>query len=321
MNAVVLEAKDQLAYKKWPRIEATGDEVVVDMKASALNHRDVWISKGMYPEIQFPVILGSDGAGIYQGEPVILNPSVHWNENPTYQPKDFEIIGMPNNGTFAEQILVQKEQLFPMPKHLNFESASALPLAGLTAYRTLFTRCQLKKNERVLISGVGGGVALFAMQFAIAAGAEVYVTSGSDEKIEKAIRLGARGGVNYKVDFWYKKLQKLTSGFDVIVDSAGGEGFTNLLKVADFGARIGIYGGTRGNIPKVSPQLIFWKQISILGSTMGSTADFEQMLSFVNKNKITPIVDKIFYLSEYKLAFQYLEAGQQFGKIVMTNEC
>ncbi len=316
MKAIVLESKNKLSYKSFESHKADG-KVVVDIKAAALNHRDVWIMKGMYPGIKYPIILGADGAGVYKNQAVIFNPSINWGINPAFQGKDFEIIGLPNNGTFAEQILIDETQLFPMPSHLDFKSAAALPLAGLTAFRVLFSRCKLKKGERVLISGIGGGVALFAFQFAVALGANVYVTSSDDAKIEKAIQMGAKGGVNYKEDDWHKKIQKEAGGFDVIIDSAGGNGFQNLLKIANFGARIGIYGGTRGAVPNLSPQLIFWKQLSILGSTMGSDDDFENMLNFVNQNHITPIVDKIFSFSECNDAFEYMESGKQFGKIVL----
>lgn len=317
MKAVVLEEKNKLSYKTISAFSDEKGKVLVDIKATALNHRDVWIMKGMYPGIKYPIILGSDGAGIYNNKSVIFNPSINWGVNEAFQSKDFNIIGLPNNGTFAEQILLDETQLFPMPAHLDFITAAALPLAGLTAFRVLFSRCKLKKNERVLISGIGGGVALLAFQFSVAIGAEVYVTSSDDSKIDKAIQMGAKGGANYKEKDWQKKLQKEVGGFDVIIDSAGGNGFENLLKITNFGARVGIYGGTRGAVPNLSPQLIFWKQLSILGSTMGSDDDFENMLIFVNQNNIIPIVDKVFSFAECKEAFDYMDSGKQIGKIVL----
>ncbi|MBU6341147.1 MAG: zinc-binding dehydrogenase, partial [Bacteroidetes bacterium] len=203
--------------------------------------------------------------------------------------------------------------------HLNFEEAAALPLAGLTAFRTLFSRCKLRKGEKVLITGIGGGVALLALQFALKAGAQVFVTSGSGEKIRRAKELGALDGVSYKEPSWDKQLKSLAGGFDVVIDSAGGDGFSALVGLCNAGARIGIYGGTLGKFGPISPQLIFWKQISILGSTMGSPADFDKMLQFVREHKMTPIVDKTYALDAGNQAFKYLEKSEQFGKIVLQH--
>ena len=205
-----------------------------------------------------------------------------------------------------------------MPEHLDWEQAAALPLAGLTAWRTLFSRCQLKKGEKVLITGIGGGVALTAMQLAIASDAEVYVTSGSSEKIDRAISLGARGGANYQEAGWEKNLKLQSGGFDVIIDSAAGDGFALLPGVCNPGARIGLYGGTLGKVNGLSMQIVFWKQISILGSTMGSPSEFEAMLNFVQKHRIIPVVDSVFPLKEGANAFEKLKSGTQFGKIVLT---
>ncbi|MFN9906412.1 MAG: zinc-binding alcohol dehydrogenase family protein, partial [bacterium] len=160
-------------------------------------------------------------------------------------------------------------RLAPKPAHLSFAQAAALPLAGLTAYRALFTKADLKKGEKLLISGIGGGVALIAFQMALAVGAEVWVTSGADDKIELAQQLGAKGGINYKTENWHKSLENNAGGgFDVIVDSAGGDGFQYFLDLANPAARIVFYGGTRGSF-KVNPQKMFWKQLTIFGSTMG----------------------------------------------------
>jgi zinc-binding alcohol dehydrogenase/oxidoreductase len=299
-----------------PFPEPVEGEVLVDIKAAALNHRDVWITKGQYPGLKFPVIPGSDGAGICEGKRVVLNPSLNWGDNPRFQGKDYHILGMPTHGTFAEQVKVPRSQVVDMPDHLDFIQAATLPLAGLTAYRCLVSRCQVQKNERVLISGVGGGVALFACQFALALGAEVFVTSGSDEKIEKAIELGAVGGVNYRKDHWEKELKSQSGGFDVVIDSAGGEGFEKLLKICRPGARVGIYGGTRGAIPHLNPHLIFWRQLSILGSTMGHAGEFEKMVKLVSESQLIPVVDQVFPFEEAQAAFDRMDKGLQFGKIV-----
>jgi NADPH:quinone reductase-like Zn-dependent oxidoreductase len=302
-------------------------QVLVKMNAAALNHRDVWIQKGQYAAIRFPVALGSDGAGVIEGlgvqtdpswlgKEVVINPGFYWGNNELVQSKEFRILGMPDQGTLAEYICIPQEYIYIKPAHLTMEEASVLPLGGLTGYRAAFSRGGLKSGEHVLITGVGGGVALLAMQMAIAAGAVVWVTSGSDEKIQKASSLGARGGVNYHQENWHKPLQE-AGGFDLIVDSACGDSFNKLIDLSKPGGRISFYGGTLGNINNVLPAKIFWKQLSILGSTMGSQSDFKRMMALVEEMKIKPIIDRVFNLSETEQAFRYLESGQQFGKIVV----
>lgn len=329
MKAILLSEPNQpLTYKEIDTPSVADNEVLVRVKAAALNHRDVWITKGMYPGIVPNIVLGSDGAGIVErvgsevakdwiGKSVIINPSLNWKDDPKTQPADYKILGLPDHGTFAEYVKVKAENLVEKPAYMSFEAAAAIPLAGLTAYRALMTRARCSKNDKVLISGVGGGVALFAFQFAIAIGAEVYVTSGSPAKIEKAIALGAKGGANYKAENWSKELARSVGGFDVIVDSAGGEGFNHLIRLANHGGRIVLYGGTRGNIPKLNPQKIFWKQLSIFGSTMGNSEEFQQMVHLMNNYQVQPVVDEVFPLSEAQKAFDKMGQGKQFGKIVL----
>lgn len=332
MKAIYLEAigKPFEVIEKEIPVAGPG-EAVVQVKAAALNHRDVWIQYGRYFTKEYPAILGSDGAGIvtetgegvdksWIGKEVILDPSTDWGDNPRAHGKDFKVLGMPQDGAFAEYVKVNATNLHEKPAHLSFEEAAALPLAGVTAYRAMFTKCGLQKGEKVLVTGAGGGVALFAMQFAVAAGAEVWVTSGSEEKIEKAKALGATGGVNYKQENWGNELKTQAGGFDVIIDSAAGEGFVQLIKLANPGGRLGIYGGTTGKIGQINPAEIFWKQLAIHGSTMGSAADFAAMVAFVKENKVKPVVDIVFPLEETEQAMRYMEAGKQFGKIVVKVE-
>lgn len=303
-------------------------EVVVQVKAASLNRRDVWIQHGRYFLKEYPAILGSDCAGVvseagpdvdqaWVGQEVVVDPGTHWGDNPRAHSSDYKILGMPQPGSFAEYVKVSAQSLHPKPAHLSFEQAAALPLAGLTAYRALFTKCELQPAEKVLVTGAGGGVAMFAVQFAVAAGAEVWVTSGADEKIEKATALGANGGVNYRQDGWSKELKAQTGGFDVIIDSAAGEGFVQLVKLAKPGGRIGIYGGTTGMIGHINPAEIFWKQLTIYGSTMGTAEDFAAMLRLVTENRLQPVVDVVFPLEQAEQAMRYMDAGRQFGKIVL----
>lgn len=330
MKALVLEAiKAPISYQDIPKPTPQAGQVLIKIKAAAINHRDVYITQGLYPGVVAPVTLGSDGAGevvavgegvkeAWLNQAVVVNPSIGWSDATKTQPKDYRILGMPDNGCLAEYLVVDAGQLMPKPQHLSYEQAAALPLAGLTAYRALFSRAQTQANDRVLISGVGGGVALLACQFAIALGVEVYVTSGSEEKIQAAIALGAKGGVNYKEENWHKTLlQKAKGGFDVIVDSAGGEGFKYFLDLANMGGRIVFYGGTRGSF-KVNPQKVFWKQLSLLGSTMGSTEEFQKMIAWVEEKQLIPVVDSTWSLEEGAKAFDYMDQGKQFGKIVFS---
>lgn len=329
MRAIYLEAINSpfvLIEKEKPT--AGPGEAIVQIKAAALNHRDVWIQYGRYFTKDYPAILGSDGAGIvtevgegvhesWLGQEVVIDPSTDWGNNPQAHSREYKVLGMPEDGAFADFVKVKASNLHRKPAHLSFEEAAALPLAGVTAWRAMFTKCGLKAGERLLITGAGGGVALFAVQFGVAAGAEVWVTSGSDEKIEKAKALGATGGINYKKENWGKELKAEVGGFDVSIDGAAGEGFVQLVKLAKPGGRIGIYGGTTGMIGQINPAEIFWKQLAIHGSTMGTNQDFADMIAFVAEKQVKPVVDIVFSLEETEQAMRYMEAGKQFGKIVV----
>ena len=318
MKAIVLTTKNELpTLIDRPKPSPGAGEVLVEIKAAALNHRDVWISKGQYPGIEEGITIGSDGAGLLGDRRVLINPNVGWGDNPAFPSKSYTILGMPTNGTFAEYLAVSEDRLIDMPDHLDFHQGAALPLGGLTAYRALVTKGQVQAGDRVLISGVGGGVALFAFQFALAAGADVYVTSGSEEKIQKAIEMGAKGGANYRDPEFAKNLKGMAGGFDVVIDSAGGDGLAQLAKLCKPGARIAMYGGTRGKINGLSPQILFWKQISFLGTSMGTDQEFKDMVAFVAKHQIVPVVDSVFDFSEAQQAFERMDNGLQFGKIVL----
>jgi NADPH:quinone reductase-like Zn-dependent oxidoreductase len=328
VNALVLKGVGQsLSLENVPDPTPESGEAVVAIRCAALNHRDVWIQKGLYAGLKFPIILGSDGAGVvietgsgvdpaWRGKEVIINPSIAWGESERWQGKDFRILGLPDNGTFAERVKVAATQLVSKPAHLDFAHAAALPLAGLTAYRALFSRAGLVSGERVLVTGIGGGVALFALQFALAAGATVYVTSGSDEKLARAKQLGAAGGANYRNEFWAEDLKRV--GFDVIIDSACGKGFSQLTNLAAPGGRIAFFGATLGNPPELDLRRIFWKQLNVLGSTMGSPSDFAAMMRLVEQHKIQPLAEILYPLSEGNEALATMDNAKQFGKIILT---
>ncbi|MDP9077283.1 MAG: zinc-binding dehydrogenase [Bacteroidota bacterium] len=330
MKANILEAADKpLAYKDAEKPTPGPGEALVQIKAAALNRRDYWITIGKYAGIKYPTILGSDGAGIVTevgseadkhlvGTEVIINPGSGWGDNPDFQSDDFKILGLPADGTLAEYVKVQAQHLHAKPAHLTWEQAAAVPLAGLTVYRALFFKAKAKKGDKVLITGVGGGTGAFALQFAVAAGCQVFVTSGSGEKIERAKQLGAAAGVNYKAQDWAEQLLHLAGGFDVIIDSALGDGFAKLPDLCNAGGRIVIFGGTAGNIPELNGRKIFWRQLQIIGTMMGSPDDFKAMVDFVGEHKIVPVIDEVFPMANAAAAVAKMENSSQFGKIVLT---
>jgi NADPH:quinone reductase-like Zn-dependent oxidoreductase len=329
MKAIVLNGVNQpMEYVEMPMPEAGPGEVVVKLKAAAFNHRDLWIQKGLYGGLRFPSIQGSDGCGIvdqlgkgvdtqWLGKEVIMNPSLNWGNNPKTQAKDYLILGMAQDGTFAEYVKVEARLLHEKPAHLTAGEAAAFPLAGLTGFRALMKKAGAQQGENVLITGVGGGVALFCLQFAIAAGCHVWVTSGDEEKIKKAVALGAKGGISYKKENWHKELQQLSGGFDVVIDSSGGDTFSKLVDICKPAGRIAMYGATLGAFNSGVPAKIFWKQISLFGSTMGNDAEFSEMVSFINQHKIKPVVDSVYPLQDAQIAVEKMAKGQQFGKIVL----
>ncbi len=334
MNAVVLRELGQAAHVL--RLEHVPDpapgpgQAVVRLKAAALNHRDSWIRRGLYAGIKLPVILGSDGAGSVEavgagvdkawiGRDVIVNPSLDWGPDPRAQGPHFRILGLPDDGTYAERVVVPAKNLFVKPSALSWTDAAAVPLAGLTAYRALVTRAAVARGDTVLVTGIGGGVATFALRFALHLGARVIVTSGSDGKIARAKALGATGGVNYHEEGWGKAVQALCDGGpDVIVDSAGHLAFPTLLDVAKPGARIVTFGATTGSPTTLEIRKIFWKQISILGSTMGTPDEFGAMLRLFDDGTLRPVVDQVFPLAETALAHERMDDAGQFGKLVLS---
>ncbi|MDL5050187.1 zinc-binding dehydrogenase [Oscillatoria amoena NRMC-F 0135] len=303
------------------------DQVLIRLNYAALNHRDVWILREQPVSSGEGIILGSDGAGIVEevgedadpllvGMEAVINPSHDWGTNPVVQSDSYKILGYPDNGTFSDYLVISKKYIFEKPEHLSLEEAAAVPLAGLTAYRALFTKARLRASEKVLITGVGGGAALWALQFAVRYKARVYVTSGSDEKIEKAKALGALSGYNYRNKDWSEIAKREAGGFDIVIDSAGGESFSKLPDLMMPGGRIVIFGRTAGEISALSPRTLYWKQLSVFGTTMGTRDEFLSMLDFVESRKMKPVIDAIYPLEKINEAIGRMESGQHFGKIV-----
>lgn len=332
MKAVVLDELGNLASLNYKEVDVPSPEegeVVVKLRAAAVNRRELMIAKGQYQGARAPIILGSDGAGeVYSlgnpvrnfsvGDQVIINPGLNWGDDSNKKNVDFSILGMPQNGTYAEYVKVPVENIVEKPTHLSWEEAASLPLAGLTAYRALVTKGNVQKGEKVLIPGAGGGVASFLIQFAHALGAEVYVTSSKEDKINKAMELGAVGGVNYTEENWVEQLLDLTGGIDLSIDSVGGDSFKSLIAFGKIGSRIVNFGSTRGPVNNLFLPSLTLKEMSIIGSTMGSADDFSKMIKLVNKKEIHPVIDRAYPLREVKKALDRIEKGQHSGKIVLT---
>ncbi|HWE24043.1 MAG TPA: zinc-binding dehydrogenase [Myxococcales bacterium] len=304
---------------------------VVRLEAAALNHRDEYIRVGLYAKIQLPAVLGSDGAGVVEsvaagvdtswiGRKVMVNPCDGWGPNPRAQDtKTFLIRGMPKQGTFAEKIALPLDRLEPMPEHLSWPEAAALPLGGLTAYRALVTRGELQKGEHVLVTGIGGGVATVALLLAQALGAQVSVTSGSEEKLQRARSMGAVAAVSYKEKGWEKQLVEMVGRPpSLIIDSAGGPDFAALISAVAPGGRIVSYGATRGPVEKLEMTRVFFKQIDLRGTTMGTDDEFRAMLQLVARERLRPIVDHVYPLSQAAEADRRLAQSEQMGKIVLN---
>lgn len=328
MKALVLQTTGKLALSSLEQPPLPPNWARLRMLAAALNHRDEWIIQGKYANIQYPSILGSDGCGIVVainaddqrllGQRVIVNPSLHWGNDERVQSREFAILGMPLAGTFAEYLDVPLDRLHPAPKHLSDEEAAALPLAGLTAFRALFVQGQFQPHERLLITGIGGGVALFALQFAHAvAGEHIAVTSSVEWKLQRAQQLGAQIGVLYTADQWWEELRRLIGGIDLCIDGTCGDLLNRIIAIANPAGRIVIYGATLGGVPNLDVHRLFWKQLRLIGSTMGSDRDFAAMLHFVEQHNIHPVVDSVYSFDEAERAFERLRRREQFGKIVL----
>jgi zinc-binding alcohol dehydrogenase/oxidoreductase len=322
MRAVRLEeigGPQNLRVEEIPRPEPRDGEALVRIRAAAFNRRDVFITQGLYPGIKLPVTLGSDGAGVLDstGAEVVIDPMLGWGDDPdVWDAKGSSVLGMPHDGTFADYIAVPAGNVYPKPPSLTMEEAAAIPLGGLTAYRATFTRAALRPGETILIPGVGGGVQTFVLLFAKKIGARAIVTSGDDAKLERAKAMGADLCFNYKTTPDWHKQARAAGPIDVAVDSSGGETLAKAIDALRPGGRIAIYGGTTAESGvKLFP--LFWKHITILGTSMGSPSDFKSMLQLFD-GTIKPAIDKIYPLTDAVEAAQRMASSEQFGKIVLS---
>lgn len=302
-----------LRYEDVPDPEPRDGEVLVELRAASLNHLDVWIRKGL-PSVPKPRILGADGAGVISGtgERVVINPGILENGK-------MHVVGEMMDGTHAELIAVPRDFVHPIPDGLSFEEAAAFPLVFETAYRMLVARARLQEGEWVLIWGIGGGVATAALAIAKALGARAIVTSSSDAKLDRARELGADAVVNHTSGDVVAAVKEVTGGgAHVVVDDVGDATWKRTLDAARPDGRIVVCGATTGPNPPAALHRVWWKQLTILGSTMGTPEDFRGVYDLIASGKVRPVVDRVFPLAEAAEAHRRLEAGEQLGKIVLS---
>jgi zinc-binding alcohol dehydrogenase/oxidoreductase len=296
------------------------NEVLVKLKAAALNHRDLYVSNGWsyLKEINRDLIVGGDGSGVIVdvgsavsgwsiGDEVLVNP---------YDMVEDKFLGGPDDGTFAEYISISAKAILRKPGYLSFEQAAAIPLALSTAWGTVVTQGKIKSGETVLIQGIGGGVALFILQLALEIGAEVIVTSGSNEKIERAIEMGASAGFNYRLENIAEKVVEYTNGkgVDVVIDSSGKDSLESSIGALAEKGRLLVFGSTTGGID--------WESLSqtdyFIETGMVSQEELQKAMDFYSDKKLQPVLsEKVYELANYEAAYQELEKAKQFGKIIL----
>ncbi|MGM0845226.1 MAG: zinc-binding dehydrogenase [Bacillota bacterium] len=325
MKALIHEGKQGmqgLSLREFQEPAVRSGFVKIQLKTAGLNRRDLMVLT-RHKEDQPPLIVGSDGAGIIVetgegvsnvavGEEVVINPGLGWHNNSDAPPAGFEIVGLPDHGTFAEYITLPAVNVEKKPQHLTWEEAGVLSLAALTAYRVLFTRAKVKAGDTVLIPGIGSGVGTFLLKFAKAAGAKVVVTSRSEDKQQKALELGADISISTTSD-WNEELKDET--IDIVIESIGRATFDKSLKIVRKGGTVATFGATTEDEIKMDIRHFFYAQLNLLGSTMGSSEEFSEMLTFIQKHSISPVVDSIYPIEDYETAFQRLKDSENLGKI------
>jgi NADPH:quinone reductase-like Zn-dependent oxidoreductase len=327
---------DALRYQEVPTPRAGPGQALVRLRAAALNHRDLRIRRGDQPQ-PLPLILGADGAGtvahvgegvvdVQVGDEVVINPGLS-DDSCAYCQRGlhslcehFRILGGPEDGTYAQFVLVPAANLHRKPSGLSWEEAAAFPLAALTAWHLLISRARVQPAETVLILGIGGGVATYALQVARLAGATVFVTSSSDEKLERARELGAAAGINYTRQDWTQQALELTDGrgVDVVFETVGTATWRGSLQSVAKGGRIAICGGTTGGELSTNLSAVLRRQISIVVSYMGDKGEFADVVRTFERGQMRSLVDRVFPLSETAASHAYLEAGSQMGKVVLA---
>jgi zinc-binding alcohol dehydrogenase/oxidoreductase len=313
---------DVLRYEDVPEPTAGPGEVLIRLRAASLNHLDLWVRQGR-PSVPKPRILGADGAGLVEalgegvdgferGDRVVINPGVAHGSHIT-------VLGEHTDGTHTEVVAVPAANVYRIPEALGFEEAAAFPLVYLTAYRMLATKAQVAEGEWVLIWGAGGGVGTAAFSIAKALGARAILTSSSDGKLDRLRELGADAVLNHREADVAKEVKELTGGgAHIVVEHVGEATWIASLQAARPGGRIVVCGATSGPNPPAALHRVWWKELTIHGSTMGTKADFEGAYELVASGRARPIVDRVFPLAEARAAHERLERGEQLGKIVLS---
>jgi len=324
MKAIVRESgmEQGMVYRDIaPDVVKPGD-VKIRMVSAGLNHRDLFVVS-TFKSNGVDTIIGSDGAGVIEevgenvsnfntGDEVVINPSLNWFEGEDAPPADFRILGFPDHGTFANYIVISADQIEKKPSYLSWEEAGVLPLAALTGYRALFTRAKAEAGKTIFIPGIGGGVATMMLQFAKAVGCKVIVSSRSKNKRERALELGADYAFDTNED-WIKELKN--EQVDIVIDTIGKATINQAFKVLMKGGALVNLGATTGDDLHLNLRDFFFGQYNFLGTTMGNRHEFREMLRFIEKHNIRPVVDKVYPLEKTKKAMDYLDKAAQFGKV------
>ena len=331
MRALVLEGHgiERARLRDWADPKPGPGQVLIRLRAAALNHRDLWACRG-WREGAAAGVLGSDGAGVVAelgegvrepplGAEVVINPSLHWAAHERFPGPEFEILGRPSDGTFAEAVVVPGENVFAKPAHLSFEQAAALPLSGLTAWRALTTVGKLSPGEAVLVPGAGGGTAAACVQIASALGGRVIATSRDPAKREWLRQLGAELALDTAAPF-AEAVRTATGGEGaaLVVESVGRPSWAQSMKALARGGRLVVYGSTGGDVVELDLVPFFLSWQSVLGSTMGNAGEFAAMLAFVERHRLAPPIDRVVPFEQAPEALRRLDRGEQFGKVVLA---
>ena len=316
MKAIRIHADggpEVLQYEDAPDPEPGPGEVLIQLRAASLNRLDLWVRAGL-PSVPKPRILGADGAGLDpDGRRVVINPGIEHGDR-------ISVVGEHMDGTHAELVAVPESNVYEIPDALSFEEAAAFPLVFETVYRMLVTRAGLVEGEWVLVWGAGSGIGSSAVVIARALGAHVVATSSSDAKVELVRGLGADVVVNHTTGDVVAAVKEATGGpgVHVVVEHVGEATWERSLQAVRPHGRITVCGATTGPNPKAALHRVWWKQLTILGSTMGTKEDFEGAFELVKSGKAKPVVDSVFPLSEARAAHERLETGEHFGKVVLS---
>ena len=340
MKAVIFRqhgGPEVLEYTDVPEPQIRANEVLVEVKACALNHLDIWVRGGLPGiEIPLPHILGNDVAGVVKqvgelvtwvkaGDEVMVQPGVSCGHceaclsgNDNFC-REYDMIGYRRDGGYAELVAVPGVNIVPKPAQLSWEEAAALPLVTVTAWHMLVTRAKVQPGETVLVHAAGSGVGSIAIQIAKLRGARVITTASSDEKLAHARELGADETINYTSSDWPKEVRRLTNrqGVDVVVEHTGAATWSGSIASLKTGGRLVTCGATSGYDGHTDLRQVFYRHLNILGSFMGSKAELLEAMKFVEQGKIRGVVDRVLPLSEARQAHELIENRAQFGKVVL----